>query len=35
MSGYSGGSEVDLEKFPTAKALVGRCKDLFMEVENL
>ena len=28
-------SEVDLEKYPTAKALVERCKEFFAEVENL
>jgi hypothetical protein len=27
--------EVDLEKHPTAKALVERCKEFFAEVENL
>ena len=26
---------VDLEKHPTAKALVGRCKEFLAEVQNL
>eukprot|EP00249_Psilotum_nudum_P026843 c33702_g1_i1 orf=65-280(+) len=27
--------EVDLEKYPTAKALFSRCQDFFKEVQNL
>ena len=27
--------EVNLEKYPTAKALVTRCSDFFKEVQNL
>ena len=27
--------EVDLDKFPTAKLLVDRCKEFFAEVQNL
>jgi hypothetical protein len=35
MSSYDGNTGVDLEKYPTAKALVERCKDFFAEIQNL
>jgi hypothetical protein len=32
---YAGGEAVDLDKYPTAKLLVDRCKEFFDEIENL
>jgi hypothetical protein len=35
MSSYDGNEGVDLDKYPTAKALVERCRDFFAEVQDL
>jgi hypothetical protein len=35
MPSYDGNTGVDLEKYPTAKALVERCIDFFTEVQDL